>query len=129
MCRADDYDVALGMDLPFLTPETFPLPAELGHRLRDISHKVHHGMGFAVLRGLDPKQYDDEENVIAYCGLASYVGLERVTNAFGMSMSMSLKQTFLPVKSIELSCNLMRVQTIFAMPNETRDRKTEKTGN
>lgn len=86
-------------------------------------------MGFAVLRGLDPKRYDDEENVIAYCGLASYVGLERVTNAFGMSMSMSLKQTFLPVKSIELSCNLMGGQTIFAMPNETRDRKTEKTWN
>ncbi|MCJ1422268.1 hypothetical protein MMC29_000148 [Sticta canariensis] len=78
---------ALGKDLPSLSPETFPLPAELRHRLRHISHQVHHGIGFAVLRGLDPRRYNDTENVIAYCGLASYVGVERVTNAFGMSMN------------------------------------------
>lgn len=79
--------IALGKDLPFLSPETFPLPNELSIELRLISDRLHNGAGFAVLRGLDPKRYDDEENVIAYCGLASYVGPERVTNAFGMSLS------------------------------------------
>lgn len=78
---------ALGKDLPYLSPETFPLPQDLGTLLRGISDQLHNGIGFAVLRGLDPKRYDDEENVIAYCGLASYVGAERITNAFGMSMS------------------------------------------
>ena len=79
--------IALGKDIPLLSPETFPLPKELSIRLRRISGQLHDGIGFAVLRGLDPKRYDDEENVIAYCGLASYVGAERVTNAFGMSLS------------------------------------------
>lgn len=79
--------IALGKDLPFLSPETFPLPNELSIQLRNISDRLHNGAGFAVLRGLDPKRYNDEENVIAYCGLASYVGPERVTNAFGMSLS------------------------------------------
>lgn len=107
--KAYDWYAALGKDLPSLNPETFPLPAELRHRLRHISHQVHHGIGFAVLRGLDPKRYNDAENVIAYCGLASYVGEERVTNAFGMSMSMWLKQIFLPMTSIELNFDLMSI--------------------
>ena len=78
---------ALGMELPYICPETFPLPQDLSDLLRQISNQLHDGIGFAVLRGLNPKFYDDEENVIAYCGLVSYVGAERITNAFGMSMS------------------------------------------
>ena len=78
--------IALGIDLPFLSPETFPLPPTLSERLRQVSIQLHKGIGFAVLRGLEPKRYNDKDNVIAYCGLASYVGAERVTNAFGISM-------------------------------------------
>ena len=74
-----------------MSPETFPLPIELSTRLRQISSQLHNGIGFAVLRGLDPERYEVEENVIAYCGLASYVGDERVTNAFGMSLSWSTR--------------------------------------
>ena len=80
-------NTALGKDLPFLSPETFPLPEDFRIRLRHVSRQLHNGIGFVALRGLDPKRYDDEENVIAYCGLASHVGGERVTNAFGMSLS------------------------------------------
>lgn len=80
---------ALGKELPYLSPSTFPLPETLSARLRGISNQLHDGIGFAVLRGLDPKCYDDEEIVIIYCGVASYVGVERITNAFGMSMSRS----------------------------------------
>lgn len=76
------------LTLPHLSPETFPLPEELERRLRGISDEVHHGRGFSVLRGLDPAQFvDDEEKVIAFCGLSSYIGSERGTNANGLTMS------------------------------------------
>jgi len=68
-------------------PDNFPLPENLVRRLRAISRKLHHGDGIAVLRGLDPAQYSDEDNAIAYCGLASHVGSLRSTNLLGMSMS------------------------------------------
>lgn len=79
--------MGLGLQIPYIRPENFPLRNELAKRLRNLSDEVHNGIGFGVLRGLNPKQYTAEESVIIYCGLASYVALERCTNAAGMSMN------------------------------------------
>lgn len=74
------------MPLPALEPSTFALPAELADRLRVVSKIVYTGIGFAVLRGLDPKKYSEEENTIIYCGVASHIGIQRNANSRGMAM-------------------------------------------
>ncbi|KAF2676403.1 Clavaminate synthase-like protein [Lentithecium fluviatile CBS 122367] len=75
----------LGLGPNMLEPATFPLSTELGNRLRSVSTTLHEGIGFAVLRGLNPKRYNDEENLMIYAGLVSWIGSERVTNPLGMS--------------------------------------------
>ncbi|KAK0647232.1 hypothetical protein DIS24_g7933 [Lasiodiplodia hormozganensis] len=77
---------SLALPLPSLEPSTFVLPAELADRLRVVSKIVHTGIGFAVLRGLDPKKYTEEENTIIYCGIASHIGIQRNANSRGMAM-------------------------------------------
>jgi hypothetical protein len=42
--------------------------------LRRLSHELHFGHGFFVLRGLDVDKYTREENVIIYTGISSYIG-------------------------------------------------------
>ncbi|KAK3337583.1 hypothetical protein B0T19DRAFT_79272 [Cercophora scortea] len=76
----------LGLAIPMISPETFPLPQPLAQRLRDISNEIHEGRGFVVLRGWDPSTHTDEENVIAFCGVASHVGVKRHTDAKGISL-------------------------------------------
>ncbi|KAK4501968.1 hypothetical protein PRZ48_007778 [Zasmidium cellare] len=66
------YFKSLGKDLGFVDQETFPLP-KLHAALRQISHDVHHGRGFKVLRGLPFDKHTREENVIIYAGVASHV--------------------------------------------------------
>lgn len=73
------------MKANLLEPATFPLSPELGNRLRTVSHNLHKGLGFAVLRGLNPKDYSDEDNLIMCAGIVSWIGRERVTNPLGMS--------------------------------------------
>ena len=55
-----------------ISRSTFPLP-KLGQRLSEISLQLDFGCGFFVLRGLEPRKYSSEENVILYAGIASYV--------------------------------------------------------
>ncbi|CAG9950293.1 unnamed protein product [Clonostachys rosea f. rosea IK726] len=50
---------------------------QVSSKLRYLSHDVHSGRGFSVIRGLDPEKYTEEENVIIYGGVASYVGRDR----------------------------------------------------
>jgi hypothetical protein len=38
---------------------------------------VHHGQGFAIVRGLDPDTYSVEDNLNLYLGIASYIGDKR----------------------------------------------------
>ena len=76
----------LGLPPSFLEPATFPLPEELGNRLRSVTSVLHDGIGFSVLRGLNPEQYCAEDNIIVYAGLLSYIGDQRVTNPLGMSI-------------------------------------------
>ena len=73
------------MEPNLLEPATFPVSIELGNRLRTVSHSLHKGLGFAALRGLDPENYSEEDNLIMYAGMVSWIGRERVTNPHGMS--------------------------------------------
>lgn len=63
---------ALDKPLGFITPETFPLPT-LHAQLRAISHELHHGHGFKVLRGLPVQKHPIEENIIIYAGVSSHI--------------------------------------------------------
>lgn len=61
------------MEPELMSPKTFSLPKELTDRLRTISHDCYNERGFCILRGLHPKMFTDEENVLVFAGLASYV--------------------------------------------------------
>ncbi|KAF2238022.1 Clavaminate synthase-like protein [Viridothelium virens] len=77
----------LGLDIPLVSPENFPLPETLVGRLRSVSKIAHDGVGFAIVRGINPEEYNDEDNVIIFNGLSSHVGCLRSTNQKGVSMS------------------------------------------
>ncbi|KAJ4016263.1 hypothetical protein NW752_003386 [Fusarium irregulare] len=57
----------------YISQETFPLPT-LHPELRRLSHELHFGHGFFVLRGLNPDRYTREENIIIYAGVSSHIG-------------------------------------------------------
>ena len=38
---------------------------------------MHRGRGFVVVRGLKPEDFSQEENVILFLGLSSYIGPKR----------------------------------------------------
>lgn len=73
-------------DIAMVCPETFPLPDGTSEKLRGVSADVHSGRGFAVLRGLRPEGHSDEDNVIAFCGIGSYIGRNRAANESGIAM-------------------------------------------
>jgi len=60
------------LDLEDVTCDTFPLP-QLKAKLESIADILHHGIGFAVLRGLDPRKYSRFDNAIIYLGITSYI--------------------------------------------------------
>jgi hypothetical protein len=54
----------------------------LVHRLSSISDDIHHGQGVVVLRGLDAAKFNDEEAVIAFAGVCSYICPMRATDSY-----------------------------------------------
>jgi len=60
------------LDLEDVTRHTFPLP-RLKYKLESIAETLHNGMGFTVLRGLDPRKYSRFDNAIIYLGVTSYI--------------------------------------------------------
>lgn len=67
-------DRAQGLNLSFgyISAKTFPLPT-LGPQLRKLSHELHHGRGFFVLRTIPVESYSREDNVLLYAGVSSYI--------------------------------------------------------
>lgn len=65
--------IALNIAKGYISQETFPLPT-LHPELRRLSHELHFGHGFFVLRGLNPDRYTREENIIIYAGVSSHIG-------------------------------------------------------
>ncbi|KAF2748976.1 Clavaminate synthase-like protein [Sporormia fimetaria CBS 119925] len=72
----------LGLDRGSISTSTFPLPSELADKLSAISDIVHDGTGVAVLRGLDAARLNDEEAVIAFAGVCSFVCDLRATDSY-----------------------------------------------
>src|SRR3569833_223289 len=84
------FTLALSLpDIASICPDNFHLPTELATKLRGLSRTVHNGRGFAVLRGLDPQGRADEDNVIAFAGIGSYIGLNRYASSDGKAMGSS----------------------------------------
>jgi hypothetical protein len=58
------------------------LSEPLARKLSAISNDVYHGRGVAVLRGLDAANFNEEESVIAFAGVSSYVCPSRATDSY-----------------------------------------------
>lgn len=65
-----------------ISQRTFPLAANLAHKLCAASKELHEGRGVVVLRGLEAARFNDEEAVIAFAGVCSYVAPERATDSY-----------------------------------------------
>jgi hypothetical protein len=55
---------------------TFPLP-KLKRRLQEVALTLHEGIGFTIIRGLEPRRYTAMDNMIIYLGITSYVAEKR----------------------------------------------------
>jgi hypothetical protein len=56
--------------------------ANLANKLSSISKDIHQGHGIVVVRGLDAAKFNDEEAVVAFAGICSYVCPERATDSY-----------------------------------------------
>lgn len=64
--------IDLALDDEEVTHEIFPLPV-LRKRLEDAALELYQGRGFIVLRGLNPQNYSEEDNVLVFTGVSSYI--------------------------------------------------------
>ncbi|KZM18699.1 uncharacterized protein EKO05_0006649 [Ascochyta rabiei] len=65
-----------------ISQRTFSLAADLARKLSTVSKELHEGPGVVVLRGLEAARFNDEEAVIAFAGVCSYVAPERATDSY-----------------------------------------------
>ncbi|KAF1852075.1 Clavaminate synthase-like protein [Cucurbitaria berberidis CBS 394.84] len=66
-----------------IRPDTFDLGnSELAGKLSSVSKELHQGLGVVVLRGLDAANFNDEEAIIAFAGVCSYICPERATDSY-----------------------------------------------
>ncbi|KAL7946407.1 hypothetical protein V8C42DRAFT_344256 [Trichoderma barbatum] len=64
---------ALELDGDLVTPDNFPLPTVGPNVLKGIRQDLYQGKGFAVLRGLDSKQYSVEDMTTIYLGVQAHI--------------------------------------------------------
>ena len=64
-------------DLSQLSSLTFELPAAFSRRLRKLSDQIYKGVGFQLIRGLDPSKYTSKQGLIVYAGVSSHVCPQR----------------------------------------------------
>lgn len=69
---------ALELDGDLVTPDNFPLPTVGPNVLKGMRQDIYQGKGFAVLRGLDSKQYSVEDMTTIYLGVQAHIA-----NRFG----------------------------------------------
>lgn len=65
-----------------ISQRTFPLAVGLARKLSSVSKELHQGPGVVVLRGLEAARLNDEEAVVAFAGVCSYVAPERATDSY-----------------------------------------------
>lgn len=66
----------LGLDGNEVNCRNFPLPT-LGKMLLCYAVDLHHGKGFVNIRGLNPDHYSQEDNILLFLGISSYIGEKR----------------------------------------------------
>ncbi len=66
----------LELDGEHVSRETFPLP-QLGPKLDELSHEVHEGRGFCLVRGLRPEEYSVEDLTLVYLGVQTRIADQR----------------------------------------------------
>ncbi|KAH6610518.1 hypothetical protein Trco_000538 [Trichoderma cornu-damae] len=64
---------ALELDGDLVTPDTFPLPTVGPNVLNRMRRDLYQGNGFALLRGLDSKQYSVEDMTTIYLGVQAHI--------------------------------------------------------
>lgn len=67
---------ALELDGSEISMVNFPLP-NLGVKLLKLTWQLHETIGFFVLRGLNPEEYSQDDNILIFLGISSYVGEKR----------------------------------------------------
>lgn len=68
---------ASGLTYDDIVPDTFPL-GKFGIRLRQFAAKIHDGLGFVIIRGLQPSKWTREDQIAVYTGISSYIGATRL---------------------------------------------------
>ena len=70
---SDVYMIGLNKPLGYINESTFPLSPKLHSALRGVSHELHHGHGFKVVRGLPVDRHNRQDNIIIYTGISSHI--------------------------------------------------------
>ncbi|KAI1341514.1 Clavaminate synthase-like protein [Xylariaceae sp. FL0016] len=73
---AKDYFKSLEVDGDAVSQTNFPLPT-LGPKLESISHVIHSGKGFHLIRGINPKEHSVEDLTLIWLGIQSYIADQR----------------------------------------------------
>lgn len=55
-----------------VSKDSFQLP-KLQKRLEDVADELHCGIGFVVIRGLEPRRYTTLDNILIYLGITSFI--------------------------------------------------------
>ena len=85
-----------GLPMGLIAPDTFVLPT-LGPKLSQLKQRLYNGLGFFVLRGLEPGKYNPRMNMLIYAGIASYIGEKRaIQYEGGPALSQSTHHQCLP---------------------------------
>jgi hypothetical protein len=74
--------LSLGRDVGQITAADFPLRA-FGDHLEALKHKLLHGIGIEMLRGLPIARYSQELAATIFCGIGAHLGSARSQNAAG----------------------------------------------
>jgi hypothetical protein len=80
--QAARHYLALGRDVGEITADDFPV-STFDEHLRTLKHKLLHGIGFEVLRGLPVHRYDQKFAATVFCGIGAHLGSARSQNAQG----------------------------------------------
>lgn len=75
-------DVARGIALDSLTPNSFPLPT-LSQRITAAAQELRSGLGFVLLRGLPLADFGEDEIATIYCGIGAHLGINVSQSAEG----------------------------------------------
>lgn len=80
--RAAAHFLSLGRDIGEITAQDFPLE-RFGTHLKSLRHKLLHGIGVEVLRGLPTDSYTQTQTAAIFCGIGAHLGSAWSQNAAG----------------------------------------------